>query len=193
MAWLDDLKSDLYKKGPSAQMRNASDWFVRKIRSMASGATSSEVLRDHKRSAMDTAMGRMYFFAYDPKTKDKLPYYDTFPLIFIIEEYPDGFLGLNLHYLNVRDRATLLNRLVQYRSNSKYDETTRLKLSYRTIAALARMDIAKPCIKRYLFNHVRSRFIEINADEWIIATFLPVENFVGASKSKVQRDSRNMF
>lgn len=193
MAWLDDLKADLYKKGPSAQMRNASDWFVRKIRSMASGATSSEVLRDPQRSAIDTAMGRMYFFAYDPKTKDKLPYYDTFPLIFIIEEYPDGFLGLNLHYLNVRDRATLLNRLVQYRNNSKYDDTTKLKLSYRTIAALARMDIAKPCIKRYLFNHVRSRFIEINADEWIIATFLPVENFVGASKQKVHRDSRNMF
>lgn len=193
MAWLDDLKADLYKKGQTQQMRNASDWFVRKIRSMSSGVSSSDVLRDPQRSAMDTAMGRMYFFAYDPKTKDKLPYYDTFPLIFIIEEYPDGFLGLNLHYLNVRDRAMLLNRLVQYRNNSKYDQTTRLRMSYRTISAVAKMDIAKPCIKRYLFNHVKSRFIEINADEWIIATFLPVENFVGASKSKVHRDSRNMF
>lgn len=193
MAWLDDLKADLYKKGPSAQMRNASDWFVRKIRSAASGVSDRDVLRDPQRSAIDTAMGRMYFFAYDPKTKDKLPYYDTFPLIFIIEEYPDGFLGLNLHYLNVRDRATLLNRLVQYRNNSKYDQTTRLKMSYRTVSAVSKLDIAKPCIKRYLFNHVRSRFIEINPDEWIIATFLPVENFVGASKQKVHRDSRNMF
>jgi hypothetical protein len=87
----------------------------------------------------------------------------------------------------------LLNRLTDYRNNSRYDHTTRLKLSYRTIQAVSKMDIAKPCIKRYLFNHVRSRFIEVNADEWAIATFLPVENFVGASKSKVHRDSRGQF
>ena len=193
MAFLDDIKSDLYKKGASAQMRNASDWFVRKIRSAAQGATGNDLLRDPTRSAIDTVVGRMYFFAYDPKTKDKLPYYDTFPLIFIIDTYQDGFLGLNLHYLNIRDRAMLLNRLTEYRNNSRYDATTRLKLSYNTVSAVSRLDIAKPCIKKYLFNHVRSRFIEINADEWAIATFLPVENFVGASKSKVHRDSRGMF
>jgi hypothetical protein len=52
---------------------------------------------------------------------------------------------------------------------------------------------ATPCIKRYLFNHVESRFLEITADKWDIAALLPFEHFVGASKSKVFRDSRTKF
>ena len=43
--------------------------------------------------------GRMYSFLYDPKWKNQLPYYDTFPLIFVVENEKDSFLGLNLHYL----------------------------------------------------------------------------------------------
>ena len=146
MAWLDDIKSELYKSGASVKNREASDWFVRKIRSMGQSASKNTLLRDKGRSTVDTAMGRMYFFAYDPKTKDKLPYYDTFPLIFIIEEYQDGFLGLNLHYLNLRDRAMLLNRLTEYRSNSRYDMTTRLKMSYQTILSPRRLRLELLCL-----------------------------------------------
>jgi hypothetical protein len=36
----------------------------------------------------------------------------------------------------------------------------------------------RPCIKRYLFAHVRSPFIEVTADEWDKAAQLTVENFV---------------
>jgi hypothetical protein len=52
---------------------------------------------------------------------------------------------------------------------------------------------ATPCIKRYLFTQIESRFLEITADEWDIAALLPVESFVGASTSKVYADSRKKF
>jgi hypothetical protein len=45
-------------------------------------------------------------------------------------------------------------------------------------------------MKRYLFSHIDSRFLEISADEWDIAALLPVQSFVGASASKVYADSR---
>ena len=61
------------------------------------------------------------------------------------------------------------------------------------IAAAAKLDMAKPCIKRYLFGHVRSKFIEIPASEWDMAIFMPVESFVGASSSKVHKTSRSYF
>ena len=48
-------------------------------------------------------IGRLNMFLYDPKYKDKLPYYDVFPLVLPIQRYSDGFLGINFHYL------TLLN------------------------------------------------------------------------------------
>lgn len=190
---LDKIKQDLLKLGYNPKNRESVEWFVNKIKSAASSATKRHVLSNRKRSTSDTAMGKMYFFAYDPKHKETLPYYDTFPLIFIIEEYENGFLGLNLHYLNMRDRAILLNRLSAFMNNSKWDHTTRLQVSYDMIASASKLDMAKPCIKRYLFSHIRSRFIEIPSDEWDMAIFLPVDGFVGASSSKVHKNSRSYY
>jgi hypothetical protein len=49
-----------------------------------------------------------------------------------------------------------------------------------------------PCIKRYLYTNITSRFLEIPADEWDIAALLPVQQFT-ASESKVYADSRKKF
>ena len=141
----------------------------------------------------DLFIGRMYFYYYDPKTKDRLPYYDTFPLVIPIERYPDGFLGLNLHYIHIKNRIVLLDKLSDTLTDDRYDEKTRLRISYPHLQASSRIFEATPCIKRYLFSHIESRFLEISADEWDIAVMLPVEQFVGASTSKVFYDSRKKF
>ena len=53
-------------------------------------------------------LGKMYMFMYDrPKGKDKLPYYDYFPLTICVKRYPTGFMGVNLHYLAPRYRHYL--------------------------------------------------------------------------------------
>ena len=43
--------------------------------------------------------GNMYMFFYDAKLKDKLPYWDAFPLVLPFRKVPGGFFGLNLHYI----------------------------------------------------------------------------------------------
>jgi len=50
-----------------------------------------------------------------------------------------------------------------------------------------------PCIKRYLFTQINSRFLEIAADEWDIAALIPTSSFVGATENKVYADSRKKF
>ena len=87
-------------------------------------------------------------FVYDPKLKEKLPYYDTFPLVLPIEEYKNGFLGINLHYLSMSMRIRLLDRLMDYSNNDKFDKTTELRTNYSN---LKKVDLIKPCLKRY-FN-----------------------------------------
>ena len=63
--------------------------------------------------------GRMYAFAYDPKTKKTLPYYDRFPLVILLNGAPGGgFYGLNLHYLAPKLRAKFLSTLMEYRTKS---------------------------------------------------------------------------
>jgi hypothetical protein len=170
--------------------RQARAWLQNKVKDLNSRNT---LLKDASRQKTDSIIGHMYFYYYDPKTKDSLPYYDRFPLVIPIEQYPDGFLGLNLHYLHPKQRIILLDKLSEYASDSRYDNRTKLRLSYKLLSAAAKAFEATPCIKRYLYNHVQSRFLEIYANEWDIAALLPVENFVGATTSKVWSDSRKKF
>ena len=114
-------------------------------------------------------------------------------MVLPIEQYNDGFLGLNLHYIHPKQRIILLDKLSEYANNTKFDKTTKLRLSYDLLSRASKTFEAKPCIKRYLFNHVESRFLEITADEWDIAALLPVSFFVGATANKVYAESRKKF
>ena len=133
--------------------------------------------------------GMMYFFIYDPKTKEKLPYYDRLPLVFPLEMYVDGFLGLNLHYLAPKFRAQFLDKLMALANNNNMDENTRLKLSYEILDGSKKYKLFKPCLKRYLYNHVKTKPVFVPSNEWELAIFVSIELFVGAKKKEVYKDS----
>ena len=132
----------------------------------------------------------MYHFQYEPKTAEKLPYYDRFPLIFMVGPAPGGFYGINLHYLPPQLRARLMDSLYEIKNNSRYDETTKLRISYEILNSSSKFKFFKPTFKHYLSSNVRSKFIEINSTEWDVALFLPTERFMKAKKTRVWADSR---
>jgi hypothetical protein len=140
-----------------------------------------------------TLPGRMYTFFYDPKHKKTLPYYDRFPLIFEIKKVPEGFIGMNLHYLPLPLRAKLMDSLYDLTNNTKYDESTRLRLSYDILNNAAKFKWFTPTIKQYLYSHVKSRFLLIDSVEWDMALFLPTERFVKKNKTQVWRESRQII
>ena len=198
-SYLDQLKSAIKTNNVQARARVAGNWF-RSLVGRAKGAfsdetpssilTRSESLTGWKGKAM---LGNMYFYSYNPKWKDKLPWYDTFPLVFPIEKYPDGFLGLNFHYLAPKDRAILMDQLKGFATNKKYDETTKLKLTYNMLKGFSKIPRARPTVHRYLGSKVNSKFVRINADEWEVALFLPVERFKKAGKKQVWSHSKTLF
>jgi len=160
--------------------KQAKDWFIGKARSAA--GYRKNIVNNHERGRDSAVIGKMYFFVYDPKLKQKLPVYDKFPLVFPIERYSDGFLGLNLHYLSQGERQVLLGKLDDFKTNQRYDEKTRLRLSYDLLASTKKLNtLARPCVKRYLFSQVRSKFVEITSNEWQNAIMLPVEFFIRKS------------
>jgi len=163
-------------------------WFRNKIKEFGQ-PKSMDLIRDGKRTSVPT-FGLLNMFVYDPKLKDKLPYYDTFPLVLPIEDYNNGFLGINLHYLSIPMRIRLLDRLIETANNKKFDESTSLNANYR---ALKKIDLIKPCLKRYLTGHVRSKFRKVTADEFIVATLLPVQRFKKQSDNFVFGQSRGMI
>lgn len=188
---LDRIKTSLAKEGLTPRTNASRAWLRAKVKDLK--PTSSALMRDRDRLKTTSMIGKMYFYFYDPKTKDTMPYYDRFPLVIPIQKYNDGFLGLNLHYIHPKYRMILLDKLSDTMSNDTYDEKTKLKINYRYLASASRIFEATPCIKRYLFTQIESRFLEITADEWDIAAMLPVESFVGATTSKVYADSRKKF
>lgn len=137
--------------------------------------------------------GKMYMYMYDPKHKKTLPYYDKFPLVFILEIYQDGFLGINLHYIPLKLRIVLLKRLESIASDKNFDENTRLLLSYQTLVKFSKFSYAQPCIKRYLFSHVRSRIRMISAANWTLAIFLPTARWEKAAEARVHNESRKII
>lgn len=137
--------------------------------------------------------GHCYMFMYEPKMKKELPYYDRFPLVFPFSKTPDGFMGLNMHYLPYHVRIKLLDALMVFKSNTRMDETTRLKYSWQIIDGVSRFVVAKPCVKHYLLGHVRSPFRKVDSADWATAMLLPVERFVGASKQEVWAESQKII
>lgn len=190
-----DIASSGKKAGVKIGSKEAIDWFRAKALAIRSAnpkliiSKSPKIKR--KTSIGPGSMGQMFLFSYDPKGKETLPFYDTYPLVFPIEYYGDSFLGLNMHYLPPVLRARLMDALYDTINNNDYDEGTMLKISYKILAGASQFSYFKPCVKKYLFNHVGSSFMYINPDEWDIALMLPTERFAKASKSQVWADSRS--
>ena len=166
----------------------STQWYKDKIKEFGQ-PSAQNLIRDGKRNNKPF-YGKLNMFFYNPKFKKKLPYYDTFPLVLPLETYNDGFLGLNLHYLPIPLRIKLLDRLVDYSNNSQFDESTRLIVDY---SRLKKIKLIQPTIHKYLASQVQSQFRRIDADEFTVATLLPVQRFKKATAKEVWSDSRGMI
>lgn len=197
----DKKKSEtlLQKLNRQAQLRNfqkhsekSYQWFRKKVRTFGGAKTRDELLQDAKqkrRTRNQPSTGKMYTYIYDAKHKNKLPYWDAFPLIFMVGPAKGGFYGINLHYLPPKSRAILFDRLLDIKNSNKLDARTKIRVSYGLLKSTSKFKLFKPCFKHYLFKQVQSKLALISADEWEAALFLPTANFQGASNSKVWSQS----
>jgi hypothetical protein len=166
----------------------STQWYRDKIKEFGE-PSSRQLIKDGKRGGAPF-YGRLNMFFYSPKHAKTLPYYDTFPLVLPLEKYSDGFLGINLHYLPISLRMKLLDSLVDFSNNTAFDESTTLKVSYDNVKRIKQV---KPTLHRYLAGQVKSQFRRVDADEFTIATLLPVHRFKKSSDSAVWKDSRSMI
>lgn len=188
-----DTVSKRFNKG-DVELR---DWFRDKALQVTSKNTNITRLVNKQSSKANAVpnvrIGRLVMYRYDPKWKDELPYYDRFPMIFPIELYDNGWLGVNMHYLPPVYRARLMDALWDTANNASYDETMKLRVSYEIMKSASQFKYFKPCIKRYLTTHIRSPLMEIDVNEWDYALFLPLARFAKARQRQVWDDSINMI
>jgi len=147
------------------------------------------ISREKSRQVPQFKLGRMYFFYYDAKTKDDLPYWDRFPLVLVLEKYNDGFLGLNLHYLPIKQRVLFMTKLMRFAILNEEDEIIRMRVTYDILNSTRRFREFRPCLKRYLFTHIRSKILLVQPNEWDVAMFLPIQQFKKDTAKNVWRES----
>ena len=170
--------------------RESVKWFMTKMANLKNTSRiPNTIKREEFRNTKRFIKGGLFFFYYDPKTKEDLPYYDKFPLVLMLERYDDGFLGLNLHYLPIKYRVAFLNKLLEYGRFDQDGDPVRIRITYDILSTAKRFKEFRPCIKRYLTNHVQSRILAVQPNEWETAVFLPVHNFKKAKADKVWRES----
>ena len=100
-------------------------------------------------------LGYPVMFVYSAKWKSKLPFWDSLPFSVVIARYPDGFLGLNLHYIEWTKRLQLAEKLVRASKNKKRITYAQIRSAWDSL----RLPVAllMLTIRRYLYSHIRSK------------------------------------
>lgn len=144
-------------------------WYRKTVRTMALEYKHQpdKTIRDERRDRNDeenqqdqnqlrryARQGRLFLFEYKAKMK-YLPYYDTFPLVYVIKANSDHFFGANLHYMEPRKRMLAIEKL-------KND----------------RIDLPRACFHKYILDHVDGFLLDLAINEWDTAIALPIEHFV---------------
>ena len=144
-------------------------WYRQTVKSMALDFKQhpDHLVRDEKKDRLDkedaqdenrlrrfARQGRIFIFEYKAKMKH-LPYYDEFPLAYVLHAAPEYFIGANLHYLHPKKRPLVIEKLHQ-----------------------GRIDIPRICIHKYILDHVDGFLLDLASAEWDTAISLPIEHFV---------------
>jgi hypothetical protein len=161
--------------------KNSLGWFrnaAQLLRISGRNQTKENILTGtENKLSNNITLGKMYLFQYDPKHKDKLPYWDLFPLVFPINRYNDGFLGLNLHYLKPELRLIFFHKMTQFATDTNLNPRARMIMEWKMINNFTRFPEVEVCVKRYLASHITTRFLEIPANDWRSAVMLPLQSF----------------
>lgn len=170
---------------------NAAEWYRNEAKKVIY-VTNQKVLDNADPFTSFTASavnaGKMYCFFYDAKTKEKLPYWDQFPLIFMVGTWESGFYGINLHYLPPQARAKLMDQLYAGHTNNLNFNRT-MQLNINDLKSISYLRNFKPCFKKYRYDHVKSKVIYINPEKWDFAMMLPMQRFQKATDQQVWNDT----
>lgn len=130
------------------------EWF----RSQLMSELGSTNLIDDDSDTNYFSPGNLYFYTYQANTQ-LLEYYDAYPLTYVIELRQNGFIGCNLHYVNLKYR----------------EEIARSLLNNSAQGAVA---VPPQTLHKYLYSGVRGNLYRVPKKDWVDVAQLPTERFI---------------
>ena len=124
--------------------------------------------------------GKLLHFRYEAKHREKI--FDRNPLVICLgpsKKFPKThFLGINIHWLPMRDRVAIASFFLELRRKRKG------KLVYEDIKPFINKFKGHPALRMYIISHVSNKVIEIPDDEmYLVAAGLPTEMFTSYAKA----------
>lgn len=148
-------------------------WFQTNVRDIR--RTPSSLMKENQNFVTRFELGKMYMFMYEAKRKDKLKYYDYFPVTICLKRYSTGFMGINLHYLAPRYRALLMDGLYEF--YREIEDESYFQIRYPSVKSISKLRWAKPCIKQYQYPYIDSRIVEVRPEHMDMVVMLPSQQF----------------
>lgn len=169
-------------------------WFRQQIRDIKKNRFNKYqfIINGRQDTVRRLEVGKLYFFEYDAKyggmgsdipTSQQLPVWDRYPLVLPFTTAPNGFIGINLHYLPIRARAWLLDKLL----GTANIPANKLRINWQILSSLSRIDIGQYATHRYLLNHITSPFRLVRIDDYANAIMLPFAGWYGKDRRLVNR------
>ena len=183
---LNRLTNAFYETQYESFSNESTEWFSRKIKSYNHNKRNrTSLLNDYER-IMSYKVGDLLFFAYNAKTKNKLPYYDAFPLILLThspksfkkrnKEKVSMFSGINFHHIYPTQRAALLYTMLAASGSDVIDPTS-YNISRRIINSMKGTQNFDKCFRNYLVDYRISDFIKVEPYEYESAVYLPTADY----------------
>ena len=135
-------------------------WWASPDERMASKIELIEALKEEKPQSPRAEQYPLpfYMYSYDAKHKARLPVWDRFPVILYLGPIPNGFEGINIHYIPQEARMVLLKQIIDILDNDgDHDEVT---------ALITEVGISYKGYKKYLNSYVRTEKKPIPRDMW---------------------------
>ena len=111
--------------------------------------------RDQNKITAFPKLFSLMFYQYKAKTRRDLPFYDKYPLSFILSANPNSFFAINLHYYSPGERVGMASGL-------KENKIPRVSKGAH----------------KYLLSEVKSPYLNLAIQEWSTICLLPIEEFV---------------
>jgi len=153
----------------------------------ATSFTYRKMLRQGGKKKANFFLGRMYFYKYLPDPKKLDSTFDMYPLMFIMNKTDEEFEGVNFHYMTPKARAVTMGNLFDYLNNAEYKPNT--KLIFNSLRKVIRNNrkfrYAKYAYRKYRFDGISSKIIEVHPLDWEISMFCPTERFYSKERRRL--------
>jgi hypothetical protein len=125
------------------------------IREEQSDEPDNRLKRDKNVMRVYPRLFSLMLYSYKAKYREELPYYDKYPLAFVLDVNPKSFFAINLHYYTPSQRIGIVQSLAE-------NKIPRFEKGAH----------------KYLLSEVKTPYLHLAEQEWETICMLPLEEFV---------------